>query len=54
MLKLSDLVDEITGDDKDMELVVKDYDGKVHTLRNDLMFDYQDNHIIMEMHDEKS
>lgn len=54
MLTLAQLVSEAGGDeDANMVLVVKDYEGKVHNIVADnIMFDYTEGQIILELHSE--
>lgn len=54
MLTLAQLVSEAGGDeDTEMELVVKDFEGKTyHLVADNIMFDYTEGQIILELHSE--
>jgi hypothetical protein len=53
MLTVAQLIDEAGGSDVGMELVVKDFEGKTyHLVADNIMFDYTEGQIILELHSE--
>jgi len=59
-LKVSDLLDdismpdgEINEEDTKLEIIIRDYEGKLHNVVGDgIMHDYNEGQLILEMHSE--
>jgi hypothetical protein len=53
MLKIGELCEEVADVDKNMEVVVQNYDGSLHTIIADsIQFDYTGSRIILELFNE--